>query len=88
MTAVKNTLQVESRSLIKLERTSFADENIQERAHLQAALRDHIDLRGQRDVGAEQQLRRQVPRPVQATPNGGAAGFAVYEEGEVPESLA
>jgi hypothetical protein len=44
MTAVKNTLQVESGSLIKLERTSFAVENIQERAHLQAALRDHIDL--------------------------------------------
>ena len=44
MTAVKNTLQVESGTLIKLERTSFAEQNIQERAHLQAALRDHIDL--------------------------------------------
>jgi hypothetical protein len=44
MTAVKGTMQADGGSLIKLERTRFADENIQERAHLQAALRDHIDL--------------------------------------------
>ena len=44
MTAVKDGLPIESQSLIKLQRTSFADESIQERTHLQAALRDHIDL--------------------------------------------
>lgn len=44
MTAVKEGLLITKDSLIKLQRTSFADESIQERAHLQAALRDHIDL--------------------------------------------
>jgi hypothetical protein len=38
-----DTLQAESGSF-RLERTSFADENIQERARRKAALRDHIDL--------------------------------------------
>ena len=44
MTKLKNDLQVTKESLIRLNRTSFADESIQERTHLQAALRDHIDL--------------------------------------------
>lgn len=44
MTKVKEDLQVSKESLIKVNRTTFADENIQERSHLQAALRDHIDL--------------------------------------------
>jgi len=44
MTKIKDGLLVSKDSLIKLTRTSFADESIQERAHLQAALRDHIDL--------------------------------------------
>lgn len=44
MTKVKEGLQVTKESLIKLNRTTFAEENIQERTHLQAALRDHIDL--------------------------------------------
>jgi hypothetical protein len=44
MTKLKEGLQVTKESLIKLNRTSFADENVQERTHLQAALRDHIDL--------------------------------------------
>lgn len=44
MTKIKDGLLVSTDALIKLTRTSFADENIQERTHLQAALRDHIDL--------------------------------------------
>lgn len=44
MTAIKSNLQGGTGSLTKVERTSFADESIHERTHLQAALRDHIDL--------------------------------------------
>lgn len=44
MTRIKDGHLISKDSLIKLTRTSFASENIQERAHLQAALRDHIDL--------------------------------------------
>lgn len=44
MTKIKDGLLVSNDALIKLTRTSFANEGIQERAHLQAALRDHIDL--------------------------------------------
>lgn len=44
MTAVKSGLELGNGSLIKLQRTSFASENILERTHLQAALRDHIGL--------------------------------------------
>ena len=44
ITAVKNDGQTGSGALKKLQRTSFAGEGIQERTHLQAALRDHIDL--------------------------------------------
>ena len=44
MTKVKEGLQATKESLIKLNRTTFAEENIHERTHLQAALRDHIDL--------------------------------------------
>jgi hypothetical protein len=44
MTRVKEGLQAPKDSTIKVNRTTFAAENIQERAHLQAALRDHIEL--------------------------------------------
>jgi hypothetical protein len=44
ITKVKEDLLITKDSLIKVNRTSFAEENIQERTHLQAALRDHIDL--------------------------------------------
>jgi len=44
MTKVKEGLPVTKESLIKLNRTTFAEENIHERTHLQVALRDHIDL--------------------------------------------
>lgn len=44
MTKVKQDSPITKASLLKVNRTSFAEENIQERAHLQAALRDHIDL--------------------------------------------
>lgn len=44
MTGVKGDDRVTEHSLVKLNRTTFAAQDIQERAHLQAALRDHIDL--------------------------------------------
>lgn len=44
MTQLRDGLQITKESLIRLTRTSFAAENIQERAHLQSALRDHIEL--------------------------------------------
>ncbi|MCM3516595.1 endonuclease NucS domain-containing protein [Nocardioides sp. P86] len=44
MTAIKSGLPSTSAALVEVTRTSFAEEGIQERSHLQAALRDHIDL--------------------------------------------
>lgn len=44
ITKVKQDLVITNESLLKVHRTSFAEENIHERTHLQAALRDHIDL--------------------------------------------
>ncbi|NYJ02436.1 hypothetical protein HNR19_003134 [Nocardioides thalensis] len=44
MTSLGSGMPVTSEALVKLHRTSFAAQGIQERAHLQAALRDHIDL--------------------------------------------
>ncbi|CAN7252244.1 endonuclease NucS domain-containing protein [Knoellia sp. LjRoot47] len=44
MTGVKGDALITEHSLVKLKRSSFAEQNIQERTHLQAALRDHIDL--------------------------------------------
>ena len=44
MTKIKADLNVTEDALMRLERTSFAREGIQERGHLQAALRDHIEL--------------------------------------------
>lgn len=44
MTDLASGTPVTKESLVKLVRTSFAVEQIQERAHLQAAIRDHIDL--------------------------------------------
>lgn len=44
MTQLTSGATLDDAPLVKVERTSFASEGIQERAHLQAALRDHIDL--------------------------------------------
>lgn len=44
MTKVRNAVMVTSDSLTKVRRTSFAEQGIQERIHLQAAIRDHIEL--------------------------------------------
>ena len=44
MTKLKGGSAATEDSLTRLERTTFAGEGIQERAHLQAALRDHIEL--------------------------------------------
>lgn len=44
MTKVADSAPVTKDSLIKVNRTTFTEQGIQERAHLQAAIRDHIDL--------------------------------------------
>ena len=44
MTKLTQAAPIGSGALIKVKRTTFAAQNIQERAHLQAALRDHIEL--------------------------------------------
>lgn len=44
MTNLASGTQVTGDAMIELKRTTFAAENIQERMHLQAALRDHIAL--------------------------------------------
>ena len=44
ITGVKGDSAVTNEPLVEVERSSFAAEGIQERAHLQAALRDHIGL--------------------------------------------
>lgn len=44
ITRVMGDSHVSKESLTKVNRTTFAEEGIQERTHLQAALRDHIDL--------------------------------------------
>jgi len=44
MTGIKGDSLITEQSLVKLKRSTFAAESIQERAHLQAALRDHIDF--------------------------------------------
>ncbi len=44
MTRISSDVPVTAGSLIEVPKTSFAREGIQERAHLQAALRDHIEL--------------------------------------------
>ena len=44
MTRVQKDVAITKDSLIKVNRTTFAAQGIQERNHLQAALRDHIEL--------------------------------------------
>ena len=44
MTGLKVDAVITHHSLVKLKRSSFSAESIHERTHLQAALRDHIDL--------------------------------------------
>lgn len=44
MTKVRDAVPVTPNSLTKVSRTTFADQGIHERTHLQAALRDHIEL--------------------------------------------
>lgn len=44
MTRVRDDAAVSKESLIRLDRTSFAKQSIGERTHLQAAIRDHIEL--------------------------------------------
>jgi hypothetical protein len=46
MTEVRDDLQITKESLVKVPRTTFAEQNMQERTHLQVALRDHIELIG------------------------------------------
>ncbi|MFC7505618.1 endonuclease NucS domain-containing protein, partial [Nocardioides sp. GCM10030258] len=46
MTNVKHDAAVTATSLVKVQRTTFAAAGIQERSHIQAALRDHISLIG------------------------------------------
>lgn len=44
ITGVKGDSLLAHKPLVKVQRSSFAAEGIQERAHLQAALRDHVGL--------------------------------------------
>jgi hypothetical protein len=44
MTKVRDDVAITSDSLTRVSRTTFAAQGIQERSHLQAALRDHIEL--------------------------------------------
>ena len=44
MTKLTHGAPIGAGALIKVSRTTFAAQNIHERAHLQAALRDHIEL--------------------------------------------
>ncbi|MEV7428319.1 hypothetical protein AB0N29_01760 [Nocardioides sp. NPDC092400] len=46
MTKVRDDVPMPSDALAEVRRTTFADQGIQERSHLQAALRDHIELLG------------------------------------------
>lgn len=46
MTRVRDDVPVTTTSLVKVHRTTFSEQGIQERSHLQAALRDHIAVIG------------------------------------------